>query len=82
MNIILRKYNNSKPFYEMTMNELLKYNNKCSNLDSLYLYKIKSVKKWLKTRNRKNRRTRKKRKKTRKILSKFFLRKLEKYKNI
>lgn len=75
MNIILRKYNNSKPFYEMTMNELLKYNNRCSNLDNLYLYKIKNRKKVIKTKNRKNRRTRKKRKKTRKILSNFFLRK-------
>ena len=72
MNIILRKYNNSKPFYQMTMNELLKYNKRCTNLDNLYLYKIKSWKKWGKTKNRRNRKTRKKRKKTRKILSKFF----------
>jgi hypothetical protein len=72
MNKILKKYNNSKPFYEMTMKELLRYNKRCVKLDNLYLYKIKKREKRVITRNRKNRRTRKKRKKTRRILSKIF----------
>ena len=65
----INDYNPPKPFWNMTIPELVKYNKRCKRIDKYFLFKTKKTKKHRKTKNRKNRKTRKKRK-TRRILSK------------
>ena len=67
----LKSYNPPKPFWAMSIPELVKYNKKCQKIDKSFLFKTKKSKKNRKTRNRKNRKTKKKRKRTRRILSKL-----------
>jgi hypothetical protein len=62
----IKDYRPSKPFFKMSLKELVKHNNKCVRMD---LYN-KNPKKRRKTRNRRNSKT--KRKRTRNFLSKKF----------
>lgn len=66
MKINLKRYDPPKPFYKMSIDELLKYNEKCKRLDKIYFTR-KSGERKRKTRNRKNRKTQKRKKRTRKI---------------
>jgi len=66
MKINLKRYEPPKPFYKMSIDELLKYNDKCKRLDKIYFTRKRGGRK-RKTRNRKNRKTRKRKKRTRKI---------------
>ena len=36
MKINLKRYEPPKPFYKMSINELLQYNEKCKRLDKIY----------------------------------------------
>lgn len=66
MKIKLNRYNPPKPFFKMSIKELVKYNKKCVYLDNLY-FKKKQTEKRKKTRNKRMRKTRKNRwRKTRK----------------
>jgi hypothetical protein len=62
----LKDYDPPKPFFKMSIDELVKYNDKCVMMD---LYNKNPIKKRRKTRNRRNRKT-KRRRKTKKFLSK------------
>ena len=67
----IKDYDPPKPFWKMSISELVKYNKKCKKIDKYLLYKSKPSKKHRLTKNRKNRKTKNKRKKrTRRILSK------------
>ena len=66
MKINLKRYDPPKPFYKMSISELLKYNEKCKRLDKIYFTRKRGGRK-RNTRNRKNRKTRKIKKRTRKI---------------
>ena len=66
MKINLKRYKPPKPFYKMSINELLIYNEKCKKLDKFY-FTSKMRRRKKNTRNRKNRKTRKRNKRTRKI---------------
>jgi len=66
MKINLKRYEPPKPFYKMSISELLRYNEKCKRLDKFYFTRKMGGKR-RNTRNRKNRKTRKRRKRTRKI---------------
>ena len=65
----VKDYDPPKPFWRMTIPELVKYNKRCKRIDKYLLFKTKKTKKHRKTKNRKNRKTKKKRR-TRKFLSK------------
>lgn len=64
----IKDYDPPKPFFKMSIEELVKYNDKCVMMD---LYNKNPIKKRIKTRNRRNRKT-KRRRKTKKFLSKKF----------
>ena len=65
----VKDYEPPKPFWRMTIPELVKYNKRCKRIDKFLLFKTKKTKKHRRTKNRKNRKTKKKRR-TRKFLSK------------
>ena len=65
----IKSYDPPKPFWSMSIPELVAYNKKCQRIDKYFLFKRKKSKKNRKTRNRRNRKTKKRRKKTRRILS-------------
>lgn len=70
MRYTIDSYNPPKPYYQMSIKELLKHNKKCIRLDKYFRRKntLKGGRK-RKTRNKKNRKTRRRRKKkTRKFL--------------
>ena len=69
----LKDYDPPNPFFKMSIDELVKYNDKCVMMDLYNKNPIK--KKRRKTRNRRNRKT-KRRRKTKKFLSKNFKLKL------
>tara|TARA_B100002019_G_C21207822_1_gene567682 strand:+ start:527 stop:760 length:234 start_codon:yes stop_codon:yes gene_type:complete len=73
----IESYNPPKPFWAMSIPELVLYNKKCQHIDKYFLFKSKKTKKNRRTRNRKNRKTKKRRKKTRRILSKSLNLKLK-----
>ena len=62
-------YDPPKPFFTMSIVDLLKYNKKCELIDKYLFSKTKNTKKHKKTRNKKNRKTRKRKRQTRRILS-------------
>ena len=63
-------YKPPKPFFKMSINDLLKYNKKCQKIDKYLFSSTRKKKKGgRKTRNKKNRKTRKRKKRTRRILS-------------
>ena len=66
----IKDYNPPKPFWAMTIPELVKYNKRCSMIDKYLIFKTKKQKKHRRTKNRKNRKTKKKRRRTKKYLSK------------
>ncbi len=66
----IKDYNPPKPFFMMTITELVKYNKHCIKVDKYLLYKNPKKKKHRRTKNRKNRKTRRKKRKTKKYLSK------------
>jgi|TARA_X000000368_G_scaffold234385_1_gene185154 hypothetical protein len=65
----IKDYDPPKPFWKMSISELVKYNNRCTKIDKYLIFKTKKMKKHRRTKNRKNRKTKRKRR-TRKILSK------------
>ena len=67
MKINFKRYKPPKPFYKMSIDELVKYNKRCILLDNLYFKKGKKRNKRV-TRNKKNRKTKKRKKRTRKSL--------------
>tara|TARA_Y100000816_G_C25677985_1_gene359069 strand:+ start:52 stop:249 length:198 start_codon:yes stop_codon:yes gene_type:complete len=60
----IKDYKPKKLFFQMSINDLIKYNKKCKLLDKYFEKKRKKTRN--KTRNKKNRKTRKRRKHTRK----------------
>ena len=62
----IKDYQPSKPFFTMSIEDLVKHNNKCKKLDKYFEKKRKNKFKKKQTKNRKNRKTRK-RGKTRKL---------------
>ena len=66
----IQDYNPPKPFFMMSINELITYNNHCKKIDKFLLHKKIKKRKHKRTKNRKNRRTKKKKRKTKKYLSK------------
>ena len=57
-------YKPPKPFFKMSINDLLKYNKKCQKIDKYLFSRTRKKKKGgRKTRNKKNRKTRKRKKK-------------------
>ena len=63
-------YKPPKPFFKMSIKDLLKYNKKCQKIDKYLFSRTRKTKKGgRKTRNKKNRKTRKRKKRTRRILS-------------
>lgn len=66
----IKDYAPPKPFWAMTIPELVKYNKRCSMIDKYLIFKTKKNKKHRRTKNRKNRKTKKKRRRTKKYLSK------------
>lgn len=63
-------YKPPKPFFKMSIKDLLKYNKKCQKIDKYLFSRTRKKKKGgRKTRNKKNRKTRKRKKRTRRILS-------------
>ena len=66
----VKDYEPPKPFWRMTIPELVKYNKRCNRIDKYLLFKTKKTKKHRRTKNKKNRKTKKKRRRTRKFLSK------------
>ena len=66
----INDYNPPKPFFMMSIQELVKYNKHCIKVDKYLLYKTSKKKKHRRTKNRKNRKTRRKKRKTKKNLSK------------
>lgn len=66
----VKDYQPPKPFFMMSINELVKYNKKCQKIDKFLLYKKPKLKKHRRTKNRKNRKTRRKKRRTKKNLSK------------
>ena len=67
----IKDYYPPKPFFMMSINELVKYNNHCKNVDKFLLHKQPKKKKHRRTKNRKNRKTKRKKGKTKKYLSKI-----------
>ena len=67
MKINLKRYKPPKPFYKMSINDLIKYSKRCILLDNLYFKGVKKRNKRV-TRNKKNRKTKKRKKRTRKSL--------------
>ena len=65
----IKDYIPPKPFWAMTIPELVKYNKRCSMIDKYLIFKTKKLKKHRRTKNKKNRKTKRKRR-TRKFLSK------------
>ena len=61
-------YKPPKPFFKMSIKDLLKYNKKCQRIDKYLLSGTRKTK-GRKTRNKKNRKTRKRKKRTIRILS-------------
>ena len=68
MFINLKRYNPPKPYYKMSIEELVRHNKKCKRLDNLYFNKRKvgGIRK-RRTKNKRNRKTRKRKKRTRRI---------------
>lgn len=68
MFIKLERYNPPKPYYEMSIEELIRYNKKCIRLDNIYFNKRKiGGERKRRTKNKRNRKTRKRKKRTRRI---------------
>lgn len=67
MVVYLDQYNPPKPYWKMSISELVKHNNICNRLDkkSNFLWKIKK-KRRKKTRNKRNRKTKRRHKLTKK----------------
>ncbi len=65
----MKDYDPPKPFWAMSIPELVKYNKRCKHIDKYLIFKTKKRKKHRRTKNKKNRKTKKKRR-TRKFLSK------------
>lgn len=75
MVVYIDQYFPIKPFWQMTVEELVKHNNKCVKLDqkAKFKWKIRKTKKRHKTRNKRNRKTKKRRNKnTRKKFQKMI----------
>ena len=73
----IKDYKPPKPFFMMSIQELVKYNKHCTKVDKYLLYKSQKKKKHRRTKNRKNRKTRRKKRKTKKNLSKSEKLKME-----
>ena len=54
----IKDYNPPKPFFMMSIQELVKYNKHCIKVDKYLLYKSSKKNKHRRTKNRKNRKTR------------------------
>jgi len=67
MFIKLERYNPQKPYYKMSIEELVKHSKKCVRLDNFYFNKRRVGCKRRRTKNKRNRETRKRRKRTRRI---------------
>ena len=66
----IKDYIPPKPFFMMSIQDLVKYNKHCIKVDKYLLCKNPKKKKHRRTKNRKNRKTRRKKRKTKKYLSK------------
>ena len=73
----IKDYKPPKPFFMMSIQELVKYNKHCTKIDKYLLCKPSKKKKHRRTKNRKNRKTRRKKRKTRRNLSKSEKLKME-----